>query len=206
MGWFNRKQKEIPVWVTSEKYDDLILNYVNYYFNTFKHEEVNLVSVLQLNGEQLVQMRKWCFENESYIFSLFNARESLKESHKDIIKGYYTIDRIMKDVIKVYYTTDADGIMREVENIKASDFTRLKEYYKQLLAFDNIEVWSILDELNKLDLSFEDKRKEGCLFLLHSYVFKEVKMAGEYFKYGYYEADKEMLEDLICYCEEQLNK
>ena len=208
MAWFNRKQKEIPVWVTSEKYDDLILNYMNYYFNTFKREKINLVSVQQLNGQQLVQMRKWCFENESYISSLFDARESHENDYQQFVKIATLMDSVE------YYSDE----IKELKNTCFSETKmkeRLTEYYNQLLniekklqAFDNIEIWATLDELdvlNELNLSLEEKCKEGCMFLLPSYVFKEIKMAVRYFKNSY-EEDKEMLEDLICYCEEQLNK
>jgi hypothetical protein len=219
MAWFNRKQKEIPVWVTSEKYDDLILNhanyYLNHYYNKFKHEKnlvskrekTNLVSVQQLNGQQLVKMRRWCFENESYISSLFDARESYENYYQQFVKITTLMDSVE------YYSDE----IKELKNTYFSETKmkeRLTEYYNQLLsiekklqAFDNIEIWATLDELElkKLDLSFEEKYKEGCLYLIHAYVFEDVKMAVRYFKNSY-EEDKEMLEDLICYCEEQLNK
>ena len=206
MAWFNGKQKEIPVWVTSEKYDDLILNHMNYYRNTIKREKTNLVSVQQLNGQQLVQMRKWCFENESYISNLIDVSYSY---HSNYFLQFTEITNIIDDV------QDCRDDIEHLEYIyisKTKKREKLEEYYNKLLelkeklqAFDGIEVDTIYNEIMSLDMSFEDKRKEGCLYLLHSYKFGDFKKRLSYFQYSY-EEDKEMLEDLICYCEEQLNK
>jgi hypothetical protein len=215
MAWFNKKQKEIPIWVTSEKYDGLILNY-------FKHNEKNKYNGKNLNGQQLVQMRKWCFENEDYILKRFEARKSYEDDFQRFSK---TLGRFRKtlgysDITKTinYYSEK----IKELEDTYISQRKikeKLTEYYNRLLEAKK-ELDSIIDDYNKFEefhlnvireekpLREEDKESGGMKYLT-LYIFEDIfdlwLDLSNYFDYDY-EEDKEMLEDLICYCEEQLNK
>ena len=215
MAWFNRKQKEIPVWVTSEKYDDLI-----------KRDKINPVS-----GQQLVQMRKWCFENEDYILKRIEARKSYEDDFQRFSK---TLGRFRKalcltnDITKtIDYYSDKIQELEDTYISQRKIKENLTEYYNRLLETKK-ELDSISDEYNKFNefhlnvireikpLLEEDRKIIDGMKYLTCYIFRDITDLSldldRYFDYGYeedktyYEEDKERLEDLIYYCEEQLNK
>lgn len=208
MAWFNRKQKEIPVWATSEKYDDLI-----------KRDKINPVS-----RQQLVQMRKWCFENEDYILKRIEARKLYEDDFQrfsKILGRFRKALCLTNDITKtIDYCSDKIQELEDTYISQRKIKENLTEYYNRLLETKK-ELDSISDEYNKFNKFYsnvireikplleEDRKIIDGMKYLTCYIFRDITDLSldldRYFDYDY-EEDKERLEDLIYYCEEQLNK